>query len=152
MTVVLLDKPFSDEQLSKLEIADLRTIGKAVLQRVLSNCRANDLSLYHITLDTLDGIDSLSNVQRVTLEWGTKIQNMEPVFRMSQLTSLSVSDFPKLRDLSGIESLNKLIELNLSGSLGATTPSLHLTSIKEVAQIPNLLSFCYTTQTLRTMT
>ena len=68
-------------------------------------CRASDLSLYHLTLSSLEGIECLVNTRQLTLEWASKIDDLGPVFRLHQLTSLSIFDFPKLRHLDGIASL-----------------------------------------------
>jgi len=140
--MLLLDREFSDTQLHALSSeADLRNIGKNVWPRVLSHCRADELRLYHITLPSLDGIERLTSTRKLNLEWATKIDEVSPVFRMTNLTSLSIFDFPKLKNLSGIEALTKLLEFQLSGSRGATTPALRLTSIKPVVELPNLVSF-----------
>ena len=141
MTMILLNKDFSDEQLSAATTADLRNVGKAVWQRLLTNCKANDLRLYHITLESLEGINALTKTERLALEWANKVERLDPVFQMSNLSALSVFDFPKLRDLTGIELLGKLTELNLSGNRGALTPPLHLTSIRPISRISNLASF-----------
>jgi hypothetical protein len=45
-----------------------------------------------------------------------KISCLEPVFKLYQLTSLSVFDFSKRNRLDGIGALADLTELNLSGS------------------------------------
>jgi hypothetical protein len=57
------------------------------------------------------------------------------------LTCLSVFDFAKLRALDGIESLDELVELNLSGSRGALMPRLKLVSIEPVTRLRRLASF-----------
>ncbi|MGZ8271861.1 MAG: hypothetical protein ACXW1T_11570 [Methylophilus sp.] len=141
MTMLLLNQDFSDDLLSSLMTADLRNISKSAWQRVLSHCNATELRLYHLTLENLDGIEKLSNTEKLVLEWATKIERLEPIFHLNNLTSLSVSDFPKIRNITGIDKLTKLSELQLSGNLGSMNPPLRLTSIKPVSEIPNLTSF-----------
>jgi len=139
--MMLLNHPFADEDLRDAEVADLRNIGKGAWPRILSNCHAKDLRLYHLTLESLDGIDRLTGTEKLTLEWATRVERLDPLFRMKGLSSLSVFDFPKLRDLSGIEALANLTELHLSGNRGSLSPPLRLASIKPVARLANLRSF-----------
>ncbi|WP_220800377.1 hypothetical protein [Mitsuaria sp. WAJ17] len=142
--MLLLDNDYSERQLSESLELDLRNIGSKVWHKVLSNCRASNLRLYHITLSALDGIESLTATRTLELEWATKIETLLPVFAMRRLESLSIYDFPKLRELDGIEELSELKELKLSGSRGALTPKLRLQSIAPVCKIQNLTSLALT--------
>ena len=141
MDILLLDRPFSEQQLAENAELDLRNIGTKVWPMLLAKCQAKDLRLYHITLPSLEGIESLVNARRLALEWATKVDELGPVFRLINLTSLSIFDFPKLRQLAGIEALGELTELNLSGSRGAITPPLRLASIESVTRISGLTKF-----------
>lgn len=60
---------------------------------VLLRCEAIEL-LYHLTLPSLEGIDALINTRRLTLEWATKIEVLGPVFKLCNLTHLSIFEFP----------------------------------------------------------
>ena len=139
--VILVNKEFSNEALASNPSLDLRNVGVAVWSRLLSSCRAQDLRLYHITLKSLDGIEVLSETRELALEWATKIEQLDSVFQLLHLSKLSVYDFPKLRSLAGIEHLHELTELNLSGSRGAISPPLNLTTIEPITRIPTLFSF-----------
>ena len=142
--MILANGPFSDEALTSNQALDLRNVGPEVWPRILSNCRAIDLKLYHLTLKSIDGIEKLQQTSQLTLEWATKLEQLDPIFRLQHLSKLSVFDFPKLRVLTGIEKLGELTELNLSGSRGAIDPSLRLTTIEPVSRIPKLVSFSLT--------
>jgi Leucine-rich repeat (LRR) protein len=139
--MLLLNQEFSNENLSSIETADLRNISKSNWERVLSNCKATELRLYHLTLTNLDGIERLSNTEKLKLDWATKIEDISPVFNLKNLKSLSITDFSKFRDISGIGKLTELTELHLAGNLGSLSPRLQLTSIKPVCEIQNLTSF-----------
>lgn len=139
--MILVNKEFSDEALANNPSLDLRNVGVAVWSRILRRCRAQDLRLYHITLKSLDGIEALSETKELALEWATKIEQLDAIYHLLQLSKLSVYDFPKLRSLAGIERLNELSELNLSGSRGAINPPLNLSTLEPITRIPNLLSF-----------
>ena len=141
MAMLLLDRPFVEAHLGATAELDLRNVGPKVWPVVLSGCRALDLRLYHITLTSLDGIERLVSVRRLTLEWAPKVADIASLFNLRQLTSLSIIDFAKLRQLDGIESLSELVELNLSGSRGALTPRLRLKSIGPVGRLRGLVSF-----------
>ncbi|HMC97424.1 MAG TPA: hypothetical protein VKG92_07225, partial [Flavobacteriales bacterium] len=108
---------------------------------VLAECRPTVLSLYHITLSSLEGIERLNTVTRLTLEWATKITDLAPVFELHKLNSLSIFDMPKVRYLDGIEALTGLTELKLSGNQGSGTPHLQLASISSVTKLPGLTRF-----------
>jgi hypothetical protein len=142
--MLLLDRPFEEAQLGANAELDLRNISPKVWPTLLSGCRSTDLRLYHITLPSLDGIEQLASVRRLTLEWATKIADIAPVYKLRNVVSLSIFDFAKLRHLDGIEALTELTELNLSGSRGALTPRLKLSSIAPVGRLKNLVSFSLT--------
>jgi len=144
MTMLLLDRPFEETALRVSPQLDLRNIGSKVWPIVLSNCRTTDLRLYHITLPSIEGIERLSSVKHLALEWATKVSDISPIFKLERLTTLSIFDFSKLRQLEGIGTLESLCELNLSGSRGALTPKLKLTSIEPVTQLRGLVSFSLT--------
>lgn len=144
MTMLLLGRPFEEAQLGAGTELDLRNIAPKVWPTVLSLCRSTDLRLYHITLASLEGIERLESVGRLVMEWATKVSDLAPVYKMRQLASLSVLDFPKLRSLDGIEALTGLERLDLSGSRGALTPRLKLGSIGPVARLTKLTSFSLT--------
>ena len=114
--MLLLDRPFEEAQLGANAELDLRNIAPKVWPVLLSECCSTDLRLYHITLPSLEGIERLASVRRLTLEWATRISDIAPVYKLRHLVSLSIFDFAKLRHLDGIESLTELEELNLSGS------------------------------------
>lgn len=141
MTMLLLDRAYSQRQLSEEAELDLRNVGSKNWPTVLDTCRATDLRLYHVTLPGLEGVERLVNLRRLTVEWATKIIDLAPLFSLKQLTSLALFDLPKVRKLNGVEALGDLTELSLSGSRGAITPPLRLVSIEPVARIPALASF-----------
>src|SRR5512141_2503480 len=101
--MLLLDRPFEEAQLRANAELDLRNIGPKVWPVILSECHAADLRLYHITLNSLDGIERLVSVRRLILEWATKISDISPAYKLRHLASLSIFDFARLRHLDGIE-------------------------------------------------
>lgn len=135
---ILMNQQFAPEQLEGQSALDLRNIDKKSWNLVVSRTQAIELSLYHVTADSLLGIDKLHKTLRLAIEWATKISDLGPVFRMEWLESLHISDFRLLRSIAGIESLQSLTELHLSGSRGSLNPPLRLSSIKPVARLQNL--------------
>lgn len=57
---------------------------------------------------------------------------------MRWLNRLSLSDLPQLRTIDGIEALENLSELHLSGNLGALYPPLRLDSVKAISKLAAL--------------
>jgi hypothetical protein len=141
VTTLLLDREFTDEALRAASTADLRNVGTAAWPRVIAHCKAPEVGLYHITLQSLDGIQRLTATEMLTLEWANKITNLTPVYQMAQLTSLALIDLPKLPNIEGIEVLSALTELFLSGNRGSLTPPLRLASLEPVTRLPLLSSF-----------
>jgi len=135
--MLCLDGQFSEQELSESDELDLRNVSAKIWPTVLSRCKANDLRLYNLKLASLEGIDRLTNTRRLTLEWAKKIETLEPVFGLSGLTYLAIGDFPRLRQLDGLEKLSELTELRLSGSQGGGSP-LRLESIEPVTRISKL--------------
>ena len=134
----------ADKELDSAAPLDVRNVTTAEWEDILPACHVEVLRLYHITLESLDGIETLAETRDLTLEWATKIESLAPVFRMSALTTLSVFAFPRLRSLSGIEALSELTELNLSGNRASLKPPLRLATIEPLARIPNLASLSLT--------
>lgn len=136
--MILMNQRFAPEQLEGQSALDLRNIDKKSWELILSRTEAVELSLYHLTTNSLSGIDKLRKTLRLAIEWGTKISDVTPVFGMEWLQSLYISDFRLLRSLAGIESLQGLTELHLSGNTGSLNPPLRLSSIKPLARLKNL--------------
>jgi hypothetical protein len=141
VVTVLLDKTVDQTVLRESQELDLRNISQKTWPSVLMAERATVLRLYHLTVQSLDGIECLESVRTLTLEWGTKITDLAPVFRMRQLTNLSVFDLSALRSIEGIEDLADLTELKLSGSRGSLTPKMYLASLRPVTGLAKLTTF-----------
>ncbi len=136
--MILMNERFAPEQLERQRALDLRNIDKKGWELVLSRTEAVELSLYHLTTDSLSGIEKLQKTLRLGMDWATKISDLTPVFRMEWLQALYVSDFRLLRSLAGIDSLQGLTELHLSGNRGSLNPPLRLSSIKPLGRLKNL--------------
>lgn len=105
---------------------------------IISLCSAPDLRLYHLTIQSLVGVESLRETRRLTIEWANKFEDISPLFAMPWLRSLTLYDFPRIRRLDGIEALESLRELQLSGSRGSLDPPLRLDSVRPIASLRNL--------------
>lgn len=136
--MLLMDRAPSFERLADSPALDLRNINEKGWQQILSSCRAVELRLYHMTTPSLFGIDMLRTTLRLAIEWANKISDLSPVFKMTWLERLFISDFPSLRSIAGIESLQGLTELHLSGNRGSLNPPLRLDSIKPIARLTRL--------------
>lgn len=66
--MILMDREFSPEQLSSKKALDLRNINASAWKAILSQCVAVDLSLYHVTVTSLEGIDRLQRTLCVPFE------------------------------------------------------------------------------------
>lgn len=82
------------------------------------------------------GIESLRSVRTLNLVWAAKVDSLRPVFGMDWLERLHVSDFKLLREVDGIDEIENLRELYLSGNLGSLDPPMRLTSVRPIAKLP----------------
>ena len=136
--IVLLDRDYSPDVLGERGALDLRNIKGTVWETILSRCKSASLRLYHIMLQSLDGIERLQATSSLSIEWANKISDLDPVFKMVWLTSLLVSDFPRLTNIEGIGKLKHLKTLHLSGNRGSLHPPLRLVSIRPISELSNL--------------
>ena len=136
--VILMDRDFTSEAVGQQGSLDLRNISDDSWKAVVSCCVASELRLYHLTLRSLVGIDRLRTTFRLGIVWANKLANVAPIFQMSWLQSLSLSDLPQLRSIEGIEALQNLTEVHLSGNLGALHPPLRLESVSSISKLPRL--------------
>jgi len=133
-----LDQKFSLDEFSRHESLDLRCISPKSWETILASCNATELRLYYLKIRSFDGIDRLRATCRLSIEWANKIEDLSPLFRMGWLTSLFLSDLPRIRRIDGIELLENLRELHLSGNRGSLTPPLRLESVRPIASLQNL--------------
>ena len=104
----------------------------------MSCCVASELRLYNLTIRSLVGIDRLRTTFRLGIVWANRLANIAPIFQMSWLESLSLSDLPQLRSIEGIEALQNLTEIHLSGNLGSLHPPLRLDSVTSIGKLPRI--------------
>lgn len=141
MTLLPIDGHPDTTSLLSAEEISVRNISERHWETLLSARRVIRLSLYHITAPTLPSLHRLTEIRSLSMTWATKIASIEPVFKMAELTSLTISDFPKLQQLDGIEQLVGLTRLRLAGNEASLTPPLKLASIAPVAKLPSLTVF-----------
>jgi hypothetical protein len=138
--IVLMDRDYSRDSLREVGALDLRNIKGPAWEIILLTCKAADLRLYHIMLQSLGGIENLQDTSRLSMEWANKITDLTPIFQMLWLEYLFVSDFPRLTNIEGIEALQHLTGLHLSGNRGSLHPPLRMASVKMIAKLSNLES------------
>lgn len=133
-----MEKGFSEDILEQEDALDLRSIGDKAWSAIISRCKASEVRLYYLKIKSLEGIEKLRSTSILKIEYANKITDIKPVFKMDWLQTLYLYDLPKLRDLEGIEALQNLTELRLSGNRGSMDPPLRLKSIKPIAKLSNL--------------
>jgi hypothetical protein len=136
--VVLMDRGYSKADLQSRLALDLRNIKGSVWDDMVSTCRAVDLRLYHLMVRSLDGIERLDGTTILSAEWANNVSDLTPIFRMSWLQKLFLSDFPQVRGIEGIGALTALTELHLSGNRGSLYPPLRISSIRPIAALSKL--------------
>lgn len=135
---MMMDEKFSLENLSTHDSLDLRAIGDNGWKAIVESCTASELRLYYLKVRSLVGVDSLRRTVKLSIEWANKVEDISPLFSMTWLRSLALCDFPRIRRLDGIEALEDLRELQLSGNRGSLNPPLKLESVRPVASLRNL--------------
>jgi hypothetical protein len=134
----MLYERFSVEDLTRHDWLDLRSIGTAAWETIVASCRASELRLLYVKIKSLAGVERLRNTVRLSIEDARKIEDLSPLFEMRWLTKLYLSDLPRIRQIEGIEALQDLRELRLSGNRGSLNPPLRLASVHPIASLRNL--------------
>jgi len=138
-SIVVADKSISVSDIQAADVLDVRNVDAQALNELTTHCVARALRLYHVLISTLDGVERLRSTRSLEIVWANKIEDLAPVFRMKHLERLILSDFPRLKTLDGIEALENLGELDLSGNSGSLQPPLRLASLKPLAMLKKLV-------------
>ncbi len=136
--MMMMDEKFSLETLSTELSLDLRAIGDKGWKAIVESCTAPELKLYYLKIQSLDGAERLRRTVKLHVEYANKVEDISPLFAMHWLESLTVYDLPRITRLNGIEALDNLRELQLSGNRGSLKPPLTLESVRPVARLRNL--------------
>ncbi|WP_329742866.1 hypothetical protein [Dyella sp. A6] len=141
VVMLLLDRENDLSVIAEAQDLDLRNVRERDWPAVLGAKNAVRLTLYNVMAPQLPDLSGLASLNALSITWANKIQTITPIFNMPQLRHLLISDFAKLRDLSGLEQLSSLEELHLSGNLGSLSPPLRLLSLAPVYRLESLQSF-----------
>lgn len=136
--VIYMEEKFSLETLSTEDSLDLRSINEKAWKAITESCTASELKLYYLKIRSLAGIERLSRTVKLHVEYANKVEDISPLFAMPWLESLTVYDLPRISRLDGIEALEGLKELQLSGNRGSGDPPLKLESVRPIASLRNL--------------
>jgi hypothetical protein len=136
--MMMMDGKFSVETLSSEDSLDLRAIGEKGWKAIVESCTAAQLKLYYLKIRSLAGVEGLRRTVKLHIEYANKVEDISPLFAMHWLESLTVFDFPRIRRLYGIEALEGLRALQLSGNRGSGDPPLKLESVQPIASLRNL--------------
>jgi hypothetical protein len=136
--VIYMQEKFSLETLSTEESLDLRAIGDTAWKAIVESCTAPELKLYYLKIRSLAGIERLRRTVKLHVEYANKVEDISPLYAMHWLESLTVYDFRLIRRLDGIEALQGLKALQLSGCRGSGDPPLKLESVRPIASLRNL--------------
>jgi hypothetical protein len=136
--MIYMEEKFSLETLGTEQSLDLRAIGDKAWKAIVESCTASELKLYYLKIRSLAGIERLRRTVKLHVEYANKVEDISPLFAMHWLESLTVYDFPRIRRLDGIEALEGLKGLQLSGNRGSMNPPLELESVRPIASLKNL--------------
>jgi len=135
---VMMVEKFSAEQLGKHDSLDLRAMDQKGWETIVSSCNATEVRLYYLKIQSLNGVERLRKTVRLSVEYANKVEDISPLFRMPWLKSLWLYDLPRLRRIDGIEALEDLRELRLSGNRGSMDPPLRLETVRPIAGLRKL--------------
>lgn len=121
--------------LPREDALELRNVDARAIGRIVRECSATKLRLYHVTAPSLDGLDALTGVTNLSIHWAPKIASLAPICLMVGLRRLALVDLARIRALDGIERLAGLLELDLQG--GMWKP-LRLSSLRPIAGLSTL--------------
>ncbi|MFZ6642777.1 leucine-rich repeat domain-containing protein [Undibacterium sp. TC4M20W] len=93
-------------------------------------------------LKSLQGIEQLQNLRRLTIGSSTKIDSLDPLRKLSQLKVLEIENFKSISDFSPLLDLTVLESLSVTGSMWSRQ---NLGSIEPFAKMTWLKSLCIDT-------
>lgn len=76
-----------------------------------------ELKMYEVRCTDLSAIGGMTSLEKLDLEWNTKIEQLWDMQRLKSLKKLRISDFSKLHDVSSIAHMSLLEDLELSGGM-----------------------------------
>jgi hypothetical protein len=135
---VMLYEKFPVEDLTRHDSLDLRAIGPKAWETIVASCTASELRLYYLKIRSLADVERLRRTVSLKIEYANKVEDVSPLFAMHWLRSLTLFDLPRIRRIDGIESLEDLRELRLSGNRGSMNPPLQLESVRPIASLGKL--------------
>ncbi len=128
----------SIENLLSLRKVYLVTVSQEQFDKILpflSNI--TDLKIYEIRCTDISSLGSLHSLEKLDLDWNTKIETLWDMSELTSLSSLSINDFSKLNDISNISKMPWLTDLSLTGGIWN---KLSLKSIEPLSALNELKS------------
>jgi hypothetical protein len=93
------------------------------------------LHFYELRAADLSPLSEIQQLRNLKIDWNTKVDTLDAIGQLGNLESLALVNTPKIRDLSPLEALSKLVALEYSG--GVWTPN-RAVSLAPIASLPKL--------------
>lgn len=102
------------------------TVNQHQFEQIVSHVQPKYLLIYEMRVSDLSPLESLNNLEVVSLQWNTKATSLWDLGKNSNLYSLSIMDFPKLESLDSLETKPDICVLELEGGIwnALTVPTL----------------------------
>ena len=92
-------------------------VNQAMFEIVTRFLRPVRVVFYEMRVDDLSSLSRLGDLEALGISWNTKLTSLESIGDLASLTTLSIDDTPKVRDLGPIARLSGLRALGYSGGI-----------------------------------
>ncbi|MFC4354233.1 leucine-rich repeat domain-containing protein [Chryseomicrobium palamuruense] len=102
------------------------TVNQQQFENIISLIQPKQLHIYEMRVSDLSPLESLHNLEVVSLQWNTKATSLWDLGQNPKLYSLAIMDFPKLQSLDALQTQPDIHVLELHGGIwnSLTIPTL----------------------------
>lgn len=111
------------------------TVNQQQFEQIISLVQPKQLHVYEMRVSDLSPLESLQNLEVVSVQWNTKATSLWDLGQNSNLHSLAIKDFPKLQSLDALHTKPYLQVLELEGGIWN---SLNVPTLEPLRKLVNL--------------
>jgi hypothetical protein len=113
-------------------------VNDASFDRVTRYLRPVRVAFYEMRVADIAPLSRLGPIEALGISWNSKLTSLEVIGQLSSLTTLSIDDTPKVRDLGPLGGLSRLRALGYSGGIWNRNTAETLEPIARLEQLEEL--------------
>ncbi|MHA6484103.1 leucine-rich repeat domain-containing protein [Paenibacillus sp. strain BS8-2] len=125
----------------RIEHLNIYSFNQKQLEKEIQNFNVKSITFYEFRVEDLSPLESLVNVENLSLTWNTKAIGLWNTGMNTQLKQLTLSDFSKLKSIEQLRLGKSLEVLELSGGIWNT---LKIDSLKPLSELERLMQLTLT--------